>query len=76
MNSITDYQGNSYEYNPANGLISKNGVIVSGVDYEPVFSNYPDNTAPPFFVGILLKRTNTVLSMSGKISRIVDSRQL
>lgn len=73
---IIDQLGNVFEYNPENGLISRNNIILSGVDYEPVFVNYPDNSRPPIFVGILSKKNGTVLSMSGKTSRTINSRQL
>lgn len=73
---IIDQSGNVFEYNPENGLISRNNTILSGVDYEPIFVNYPDNSQPPIFVGILSKRNGTVLSMSGKTSRTINSRQL
>lgn len=78
MNSTTiiDTSGNVYEYNKENGLISKNNKILSGSDYEPVFASYPDNSEPPIFVGILFLREGTVLSMSGKINKIIDSKTL
>lgn len=76
MNKITDTSGNIYEYNQENGLISRNNVILSGADYEPVFVSYPDNSEPPIFVGILSRRNGTVLSMSGKTSKIINSKSL
>ena len=68
--------GDYFEYNPENGLISKNNTIVSGSDYEPVFATYPDNSAPPIFVGILFKKEDSVLSMNGNLRKTIDSRQL
>ena len=53
MNRIIDTSGNIYEYNQDNGLISRNDIILSGAEYEPVFVSYPDNSEPPIFVGIL-----------------------
>lgn len=76
MNKIIDTSGNIYEYNQENGLISRNNVILSGADYEPVFVSYPDNSEPPIFVGILSRRAGTVLSMSGKMSKIINSKSL
>jgi hypothetical protein len=73
---ITDTSGNIYEYNQENGLISRNDVILSGADYEPVFVSYPDNSEPPIFVGILSRQTRTVLSMSGKTNKIINSKSL
>lgn len=76
MNRIIDTSGNIYEYNQDNGLISRNDVILSGAEYEPVFVSYPDNSEPPIFVGILSRRMGTVLSMSGKTNKIINSKSL
>lgn len=76
MNRIIDTSGNIYEYNQDNGLISRNDIILSGAEYEPVFVNYPDNSEPPIFVGILSRRMGTVLSMSGKTNKIINSKLL
>ena len=76
MNRIIDTSGNIYEYNQDNGLISRNDIILSGAEYEPVFVSYPDNSEPPIFVGILFRRMGTVLSMSGKTNKIINSKSL
>lgn len=76
MNRIIDTSGNIYEYNQDNGLISRNNIILSGAEYEPVFVSYPDNSEPPIFVGILSRRMGTVLSMSGKTNKIINSKSL
>ena len=76
MNRIIDTSGNIYEYNQDNGLISRNDIILSGAEYEPVFVSYPDTSEPPIFVGILSRRMGTVLSMSGKTNKIINSKSL
>lgn len=76
MNRIIDTSGNIYEYNQDNGLISRNDIILSGAEYEPVFVSYPDNSEPPIFVGIFSRRMGTVLSMSGKTNKIINSKSL
>lgn len=76
MSRIIDSSGNVYEFNQETGLISKNNVILSGLEYEPVFVSHPDNSIPPIFVGILSKRNGTVLCMSGTTRRTINSRQL
>lgn len=76
MNRIIDSSGNVYEFNQETGLISKNNVILSGLEYEPVFVSHPDNSIPPIFVGILSKRSGTVLCMSGTTRKIINSKQL
>lgn len=74
--TIYDMNGNVFEYNPENGLISRNNIIVSGADYEPVFTTFPDHSSPPMCVGIYFKKTGQVLCKSGKLNRLIDSRQL
>ena len=76
MDRIIDTSGNIYEYNEENGVISRNDIILSGAEYEPVFVSYPDNSEPPIFVGILSRRMGTVLSMSGKTNKIINSKSL
>lgn len=76
MTRIIDSSGNVYEFNQETGLISKNDIILSGLEYEPVFVSNPDNSTPPVFVGILSKRNGTVLSMSGNTHKIINSKQL
>mgnify|MGYP004448136891 CR=1 FL=1 len=72
----SDELGNLYEYNPENGLISRNDTIISGSDYEPVFMKYPNNEAPPECVGILNKLSGKVLTMSGRWTKVIDSKSL
>lgn len=71
--TITDFSGNTYEFNLDTGLISKNSVIVSSEDYEPCFVN---SSQGPVFTGIYLKKTNQILSLSGKISNIKSPETL
>ena len=75
-NTITDLNGNVYEYNPENGLISRNDVILSGAMYEPVFAKSLDDSFAPVFVGIWIKSENRVLTKSGGKRSIIDSRSL
>lgn len=37
--TITDRDGNIYEYDPSTQIITMNGTVLSGQDYEPVFIN-------------------------------------
>lgn len=73
---IIDLNGNVYEYNPENGLISINDVIVSGAMYEPVFAKSIDDSFAPIFVGIWLKSEHRVLTKSGGKRNLVDSKSL
>lgn len=66
---IVENGGSIFEYTEENGLISKDGVIVSGSEYEPVFTR--DNEGKPLFCGILFKFSNKFLSLSGNKSSLV-----
>lgn len=73
ITTISDQSGNVYGFNPETGLIYKNSVIVSGEDYEPCFVN---SSVGPVFTGLYLKKTNQILGMSGKISKITNPETL
>lgn len=73
---IQTAEGDIYEYNPKTELISLNGVIVRGDDYEPAFTLSTNPDVPPTFSGILLKKSKKIIGLSGKISGLVDSKQI
>ena len=73
INSITDYSGNTYEFNSETGLISRGSVILSGEDYEPCFLNSPGG---PVFTGIYFKKTDQVLCLSGKLNKLTPPETL
>lgn len=68
--------GDQYEYNTETGLIARNGSIVSGAEFEPVFTAYPEDKRPPIFVGLFLKMENKFLSLGGNKRSLINSRQL
>lgn len=68
--------GSLYKFNSETGLISRDDVVVSSAECEPVFINFPDSSNPPMFVGIHFKYTNQVMGLSGKISKLINSDTL
>ena len=71
MVEIATVKGELYSYDEATMRIFKDGVLLSSVKAEPVFSGFSDTT-PPKFSGILLKDNSTILSLSGKLNTITD----
>ena len=72
---INAEDGNVYEYNPDNGLISMNRSIISSVILQPVFTVSGSEELPQFG-GILNRRLGKIISLSGKINPIVDSSNI
>jgi hypothetical protein len=66
---ITEAGGSIFEYSEENGLISKDGVVVSGQEYEPVFSE--DIDGKPILCGIYHKSKDRFISLSGNNSKLV-----
>lgn len=71
-----DPNGNVFEYDSETGLISRNNVIVSGEEFEPVFARFLENEAPPIVVGIYFKYLNKVLGKSGRLNDLTNSEKL
>ena len=70
--SITDKEGNRFDYDPQTESISLNDVIMSSLDYEPVFINSTtDDETPPIFSGIFMKKLGKILGLNGKVNRVV-----
>lgn len=66
---ITEAGGSIFEYTEENGLISKDGTVVSGKEYEPVFSE--DSEGKPVLCGIFHKSQGRFISLSGNNSKVV-----
>ena len=60
--------GSIYEYSEENGLISKDGVVLNGEEYEPVFSKTAEGR--PVFCGIYKKSGDKFISLSGNTSNL------
>ena len=72
MKDIVTLRGEKYSYDENTGCIFKDGQVLVSSKAEPVFSYLGDSSAPPVFGGILLKETNSILSLNGKISPVTD----
>lgn len=72
MIDIITEKGKVYSYDEETGKIIKDGVVLPSSSVEPVYSHTMDLNAPPRFSGILLKDTNQILTLSGKIHSLTD----
>lgn len=68
MKVIEKETGSIYEYTEDNGLISKDGSVVNGEEYEPVFSKTAEGK--PIFCGIHHKPSRRFISLSGNNSKL------
>ena len=71
MIDIITLKGERYSFDETTQRIFKDGILLSSVKVEPVYSR-PSKDSIPVFSGILLKDTGFVLSKSGKINAITD----
>lgn len=56
--------GSVYEFDPVTELVYKDGVIVSGAKFEPIY--LPERT-DPILTGLFMPETNQILLKSGRI---------
>lgn len=69
--TITDLEGNRYDYDSKTGLISLNDVVMSSEDYEPVFINSTtSDETPPIFSGVFIKKLGKILGLNGKLNKV------
>ena len=71
MIDIVTIKGERYSFDETTQRIFKDGILMSSVNVEPVYSRTTKDSMP-VFSGLLLKDTNTILSRSGKISPVTD----
>lgn len=69
---IITTRGEKYTYDPDTQRIFKDGVAISSIQCEPVFSFMGNVNEPPKFSGILLKDINSILTLSGKINPVIS----
>lgn len=74
MIEIVTLKGERYSFDPDTQRIFKGGILMTDSEAEPVFSEL--ESGEPEFSGIHLKRTNQVISRSGKINTIVDPNNM
>lgn len=69
--TITDLEGNRYDYDSKTGLISLNDKVMSSEDYEPVFINSTtSDETPPIFSGVFIKKLGKILGLNGKLNKV------
>jgi hypothetical protein len=71
MIDIVTIKGEKYSFDETTQRIFKDGILLSSVNVEPVYSKVSKDS-PYTFSGILLKESRSILSRSGKISPITD----
>lgn len=71
MIDIVTIKGERYSFDESTQRIFKDGMLLSSVSVEPVYSRLSSESVPSFS-GLLLKDTNSILSRSGKISPVTD----
>ena len=70
MIEIATLTGERYSFDPDTQRIFKAGILVPSTEAEPVFREM--ESGEPEFSGIYLKKTNQVLSRSGKLNTLTD----
>lgn len=76
MIDIITIKGEKYSFEETTGRLFKDGLVLPSTLYEPVYSNSFDENTPPKFSGILIKETNSILSLFGHINPISDINQI
>ena len=71
MIDIVTIKGERYSFDESTQRVFKDGMLLSSVNVEPVYSRLSSESIPEFS-GLLLKDSNSILSRSGKISPITD----
>lgn len=75
MIEINTLTGNKYSFDPETSRIFKDGILMTSVQVEPVYSKLSEEELPTFS-GILLKEINSILSLSGKINPVITDINL
>lgn len=71
MIDIVTMKGEKYSFDPETERIFKDGYVVPSTTAIPVYSKDLKSTEPKF-VGIHLKTTGNVISLSGNTNQITD----
>lgn len=69
---IITFKGERYSYDQETGRIFKDGEVAVSSLVEPVFSHFGNPDSPPKFSGIYFKEKNEILTLSGKINKVVS----
>jgi len=75
MVKINSSDGSVYEFNEITKEIKKNGIVLSGGIAEPVYTNNENENAVPTFSGIYLKNVGKIVSITGSINTVTQSKE-
>ena len=68
--------GSMYSYEEETGFIKKDGLVVPSTTIQPVFIQPSNNDVPPQLSGLWLRNEGKIICRSGKISPLIDSKNL
>ena len=75
MVKINSSEGIVYELNEITKEIKKNGIVLSDGIAEPVYTNNENENAVPTFSGIYLKNVGKIVSITGSINTVTQSKE-
>ncbi len=75
MVKINSSDGSVYEFNEITKEIKKNGIVLSDGIAEPVYTNNESENAVPTFSGIYLKNVGKIVSITGSINTVTQSKE-
>ena len=75
MGKINSSEGIVYELNEITKEIKKNGIVLSDGIAEPVYTNNENENAVPTFSGIYLKNVGKIVSITGSINTVTQSKE-
>ena len=75
MVKINSSDGSVYEFNEITKEIKKNGIVLSDGIAEPVYTNNENEKAVPTFSGIYLKNVGKIVSITGSINTVTQSKE-
>lgn len=75
MVKINSVDGSVYEFNEITKEIKKNGIVLSDGIAEPVYTNNENESAVPTFSGIYLKNVGKIVSITGSINTVTQSKE-
>jgi hypothetical protein len=75
MVKINSSDGNVFEFNEITKEIKKNGIVLSDGIAEPVYTNNENENAVPTFSGIYLKNVGKIVSITGSINTVTQSKE-
>lgn len=75
MVKINSSDGSVYEFNEITKEIKKNGIVLSDGIAEPVYTNNENESVVPTFSGIYLKNVGKIVSITGSINTVTQSKE-